>query len=86
MENKLKTLENSPSIVDNPAYIEANEKLDKIYQEKKNGIRIRSTCNWYEHGEESSKIFLNLEKTRAIQNKIRNILIGNLEINNQKRY
>ena len=47
-ENKLKTLENSPSFVDNPEYIETNDKLDKIYQEKTNGIRIRSKSNWYE--------------------------------------
>ena len=48
MENKLKTLENSPSFVVNPEYIETNEELDKIFQEKTNGIRIRSKCKWYE--------------------------------------
>ena len=45
LENKLKTLENSPSFVNDPEYIETNEKLDKIYQEKANGIRIRGKCN-----------------------------------------
>ena len=84
LENKLKTLENSPNFVNNPEYIETYEKLDKIYQEKTNGIRIRSKCNWYEHGEKSSKFFLNLEKSRAVQNQIRNVLIDNIEINNQK--
>ena len=69
MENKLKTLENSPNFVNNPEYIETYEKLDKIYQEKANGIRIRSKCNWYGHGEKSSKFFLNLEKSRVVQNK-----------------
>ena len=34
LENKLKTLETSPSFVDNPEYTKTNEKLDKIYQEK----------------------------------------------------
>ena len=77
LENKLKTLENSPSFVNNPEYIETNEKLDKIYQEKANGIRIKSKCNWNEHGEKSSKFFLNLKKSRAFQNRIRNILIDN---------
>ena len=33
LENKLKTLENSLSFVNNPEYIETNVKLDKIYQE-----------------------------------------------------
>ena len=84
LEIKIKALENSPSFVNNPEYIETNEKLDKIYQEKTNGIRIRSKCNWYEHGEKSSKFFLNLEKSRAVQNQIRNVLIDNIEINNQK--
>ena len=49
LENRLKPLENTSSFVDNPEYIETNEKLDKIYQEKINGIRIRSKCNWYKH-------------------------------------
>ena len=71
-------------LVDNPKYIETNEKLDKIYQEKINGIRIRSKCNWYKHGGKSSKKVLNLEKSRAVQNQIRNFLIDSIEINNQK--
>ena len=41
-------------------------------------------CNWYEHGEKSLKYFVNLEKSRAVQNQIRNILKDNIEINNQK--
>ena len=84
LENKLKTLETSPNFVDNPEYTETNGKLDKTYQEKTNGIRIRSTCGWYEHREKSSKFFPNLEKSRAVQNQIRKILIGNIEANNQK--
>ena len=53
LENKLKTLENRPDFIDSPEYTETNEKLDKIYQEKINGIRIRSKCNWYKHGGKS---------------------------------
>ena len=70
LENKLKTLEFRPNFVNNPEYTETDEKLDKIYQEKANGVRIRSKCNWYEHGEKSSKFFLNLEKFCAVQNQI----------------
>ena len=58
--------------------------LIRSTKKKKNGIRIRSKCNWYEHGEKSSNFFLNLEKSRAVQNQIRNVLIDNIEINNQK--
>ena len=82
LENKLKTLETRPNFVDNPEYIETNEKLDKIYHEKTNSIRIRSKCNWYDYGEKSSNFFLNLEKSRVVQNQIRNILIDNIEIYN----
>ena len=40
--------------------------LEQIYEKKTNGINIRSKCEWYQHGEKSSKFFLNLEKNRAI--------------------
>ena len=80
LENKFKNLENNPSFVVNPEYIETNEKHDQIYQEKTNSIRIRSKWNRYEHGEKSSNFFPNLEKSRAIQNQIRNILLDNKEI------
>ena len=50
-ENKLKTTETSNYSVDNPEHTEANETLVKIYQEKTNGIRIRSKCDWYKHEE-----------------------------------
>ena len=84
LKNKLKTLETSLNFAHNPEYTETNEKLDKIYQEKTNCIRIRSKYDRYKHGEKSSKFFLNLKKSRAVQNQSRNILIGNLEVNNQK--
>ena len=66
LENKLETYETRPNFVDNPGYTETNEKLDKIYHEKTNGITIRSKCNWYEHREKSSKFLLNLEYSRAV--------------------
>ena len=73
LDNKLKKLENSTNYIENLEYIDCRNKLDKIYEQKINGIRIRSKCDWYEHGEKSSKFFLNLEKTRSTQSTIRNI-------------
>ena len=84
LENKLKTLQTRPDFINNLDYSGTNEKLGKIYQEKANSIRIRSKCNWQKYGKKSSKFFLSLEKSRAVQNQIRNILIGNTEVNNQK--
>ena len=49
------------------------KKLDKRYEQKINGIRIRSKCHWYEYGKKSPKFFLNLGKTRSTQSTIRNI-------------
>ena len=54
-------------------YVGCRNKLDKIYEQKINGIRIRSECDWYKYREKSSKFFLNLEKSWAAQNTIRNI-------------
>ena len=42
LENKVKTVGTSPNFVDNPEYAKTNKKRDKIYQQKTNGIRIRS--------------------------------------------
>ena len=57
--------------------------LDEIYEKKAKGIRIRSKCNWYEHGEKSTKFFLNLEKHRAIQSQIHSVIINQDEITDQ---
>ena len=56
--------------MDNSEYISCKSKLDQFYKEIANGIRIRGK---WEYGEKSTKVFLNLEKTRAHQNKIRKI-------------
>ena len=45
--------------------------MDSIYDHISESIRIRSKCDWYEHGEKSTKFYLNLEKKRGYQNQIR---------------
>ena len=84
LENKLKTLNTRPNFLDNPEYTKTNEKLDKIYQEKINGIRIRSKLIGTSTEKNLQIFFLNLEKSHSVQNQIRNILKGNIEVNNQK--
>ena len=85
LENKLKKLENNTSYVENLEYIDCRNKLDKIYEQKINGIRIRSKCDWYEYGEKSSKFFLNLEKTSATQSTLRNITKDKKKLTYHKR-
>ena len=60
LENKFKKQENNTNYIENLKYIDFRNKLDKIYEQKINGIRIRSKCDWYEYSEKSSKFFLNL--------------------------
>ena len=58
LENKLKNLEN---VIDNNENLESYHnikgKIEKIYEKKAEGIRIRSKCLWYEECEKSSKFF-----------------------------
>ena len=51
-----------------------------IYEEKAKGIKVRSRCDWYEHGEKSTKFFLNLEKYHATHSHIRSILVDEKEL------
>lgn len=45
----------------------AKESLEAFYDEKLNGVIIRARARWHEHGEKSSKYFLNLEKRNHIK-------------------
>ena len=81
LENKLKELEGNLNTEDNiQSYNIYKKELDSIYDHIAEGIRIRSKCDWYEHGEKSSKFFLNLEKKRGNQNQIRKLIIDEKEI------
>ena len=84
LQKKLKLLECTTNYLDDSEYISCKSKLHQFYEEKTNGIRIRNKCDWYEYGEKSTKFFLNLERIRAHQNKIRNILKNGKEIKDQK--
>ena len=43
-------------------YYKYKNELESIYNFIAEGIILRSKAGWYEHGEKSSKCFLNLEK------------------------
>ena len=63
-------------------YNSIKNELDAIYDHIAKGIRIRSKCEWYEHGEKSTNIFLNLEKQWGAQNTIKK-LIDDTEVTDQ---
>ena len=56
------------------------KELESIYDHIAEGIRIRSKCDWYEHGEKSTKFFFNLEKKHDNQNQISKLIIDEKEI------
>ena len=55
----------------------AQKELETFYEKKVEGI-IRSRARWYEHGEKSSKYFLNLEKRNHVKKHIRKLYINEL--------
>ena len=54
-----------------------------IYEHTVEGVRLRSKWNWYEQGKKSTKFFLNLEKQRGNQNRIRKLILNVKEMNNE---
>ena len=64
-------------------YNDCKTHLEQIYKIKANGIKIGSKCEWYEHGDKSSKFFLNLEKSRAIQGQVPTVIYNDKETNNE---
>ena len=54
----------------------ANENLELFYEEKVHGIVIRARARWHEHGERSSKYFLNLEKRNHVKKHMRRLKIS----------
>ena len=80
----LKLLERTANYLDNYKYISCKSKVDQFDKWNINSINIRSKYDWYEYSEKSTKLFLNLEKIRAHQNKI-NILKNGKEITDQKK-
>ena len=61
-------------------YDSVKNELDEI---RIRSMRIRSKCDWYEHGEKSTIFFLNLEKQRGSQNTIKKLVIDDKEITEQ---
>ena len=69
VESELKNLEISLDDANNLGkYGSIKNESDAIYNHIAEGIRIRSKCNWYEHGEKSTILLKNLEKQRSAQN------------------
>ena len=71
----------------------AKERLELFYEEKVKGIIIRARARWHEHGERSTKYFLNLEKRNHVKKHMRKLNINDsmttdplIIISEQKRF
>ena len=54
----------------------AKENLELFYEEKVNGVIIHARARWHEHGEKSTKYFLNLEKRNHVKKHMRKLKIS----------
>ena len=54
----------------------AEEVLKRFHDEKAKGIIIRARARWHEHGERSSKYFLNLENRNNVKKTYQKLLIS----------
>ena len=46
LENKLKELKQNPDCIFDHNYLDYKNKLEQIYEEKANGVKIKSKCEW----------------------------------------
>ena len=75
--NKAKeALEKNASDSNNTRYHAIREQLEAHYEKKTEGIIIRARARWHEHGEKSTKYFLNLEKRNHVKKHIRKLYIN----------
>ena len=81
LEKKLKNFDSNMN--NHEEHNDCKTQLEQIYKIKVNGMKIRSKWEWYKHGEKSSKFFLNLEKSRAIQGQVRTVIYNDKETNDE---
>ena len=80
MEKNLKELEsNLNSEINLNEYTKCKKDLELIYERITEGVKIRSKCQWYEEGENSTKVFLNLKKKWSVK-----VLVRRLETNGKE--
>ena len=61
-------------------YEKTMNELEKIYDNIAEGVKVRSKCSWYQHGEKSTKFFYGLEKENALRRTIETLLEDGKEI------
>ena len=76
LKNAKQAFENNPSDSNATRLNAAQEQLEMFYEEETKGIIIRARARWHEHGEKSTKYFLNLEKRNHVKKHIRKLWVS----------
>ena len=71
-----KKFEEDPTVSNKNRLNEVKDALELFYEEKTKGIIIRARARWHEHGERSTRCFLNLEKRNIVKKHIRKLLVS----------
>ena len=75
-QHALKKFQQNPSDATKLEIEKLKREIETLYDEKVEGIIVRSRARWHEHGEKNSKYFLNLEKRNNIKKHIRKLYIS----------
>ena len=75
-QDALNRFQQNPSNVTKQEAEKLKSELEALYDQKVEGIIVRSRARWHEHGEKNSKYFLNLEKVNHIKKHIRKLYIS----------
>lgn len=73
LKKAYRKFQNNPSPENQAALNALQERIEKNYEKKVEGIIVRSRARWHEHGEKNSKYFFNLEKRNHIKKHIRKL-------------
>lgn len=65
-QDALNTFQQNRSNVTKREVEKLKSELEALYDQRVEGIIVRSKARWHEHGEKNSKYFLNLEKCNRI--------------------
>ena len=76
LKNAKQAFESNPNDSNATRFNAAQEQLEMFYEEKTKGIIIRARARWHEHGEKSTKYFLNLEKRNHVKKHIRKLWLS----------
>ena len=75
-QDALNRFQQNPSNVTKQEAEKPKSELEALYDQKVEGIIVRSRARWHEHGETNSKYFLSLEKCNHIKKHIRKLYIS----------